>query len=58
MKALTAQDVLARCPDHDEEFHVIAEDASDCQLGAVIMQKSAPVSFCSRKLDPVQRAAL
>ena len=54
MKALIAQDALARHPDHNEEFHVTT-DASDCQLGAVTMQKGAPVAFCSRKLNPAQR---
>jgi hypothetical protein len=54
MKAVMAKDALVRCPDHAEEFHVDT-DASDCQLGAVMMQKGAPVAFCSRKLNPAQR---
>jgi hypothetical protein len=53
MKAVMAKDVLVRCPDHNEEFHAVT-DASDCQLGAVTMQKGAPVTFCSRKLNPAQ----
>jgi hypothetical protein len=53
MKAVTAKDALVRHPDHNEEFHVVT-DASDCQLGAVTMQKGAPVALCSRKLNPAQ----
>ena len=54
MKAIIAQDVLVKYPDHNEEFHVIT-DASDYQLGAVIIQKGAPVAFYSRKLTAAQR---
>jgi hypothetical protein len=54
MKAIIAKDVLVRCPDHNEEFHAV-RDASNCQLGAAITQKGAPVAFYSRKLNPVQR---
>ena len=54
MKAIIAKDVLIRYPDHNEEFHVVT-DASDYQLGAVILQKGAPVAFYSRKLNPAQR---
>jgi hypothetical protein len=54
MKAIIAKDVLVRYPDHNEEFHVVT-DASDYQLGAVILQRGAPVAFYSRKLNPAQR---
>ena len=54
MKAIIAKDVLVRYPDHNEEFHVVT-DASDYQLGAVILQHGAPVAFYSRKLNPAQR---
>ena len=50
MKAIIAKDVLVRYPDHNEECHVVT-DASDYQLGAVILQEGAPVAFYSRKLN-------
>ena len=41
-------------PDFNEVLHVFT-DASDTQLGAVIMQKSKPIAFYSRKLNPAQK---
>jgi hypothetical protein len=41
-------------PDYNKPFE-IHTDASDFQLGAVIMQERKPVAFYSRKLNPAQR---
>jgi hypothetical protein len=54
IKAVIAKNVLLSYPDHNHPFHVYT-DASDLQLGAVIMQHGRPVAFYSRKLNPAQR---
>jgi hypothetical protein len=53
MKAVMAKDASLKYPDHNKPFEVFC-DASDLQLGAVIMQSGQPVAFYSRKLNAAQ----
>jgi transposase InsO family protein len=54
IKALIAKETFLQYPDHNKPFHLYA-DASDYQLGSVIMQEGNPVAFFSRKLNSAQR---
>ena len=54
IKAILSYDMLLCYPDHNKPFHVYT-DASNLQLGAVIVQDDRPVAFYSHKLNAVQR---
>ena len=55
MKAVMAADVMIMIyPNINLPFDVYT-DASDYQMGAVIMQQSKPVAYWSRKLDAAQQ---
>ena len=54
MKVLMVEDVLLRYPDHNLPFH-ICTDASDYQLGSVILQQNIHVAFYSCKLSIAQQ---
>jgi hypothetical protein len=53
-RSLRQDDVMLSFPDFNKPFE-IHTDASDFQLGSVIMQDHKPVAFYSRKLNPAQR---
>lgn len=54
IKKVISRETLLTFPDFNKEFHIYT-DASDYQLGAVIMQENKPLAFYSRKLNGAQR---
>jgi hypothetical protein len=48
-----SKETLLAFPDFEKEFHVYT-DASNKQLGAVVMQEGKPLAFYSRKLNSAQ----
>ena len=54
MKAMIAVDTLCAYPDHNFSFKIYT-DASDYQMGAVIMQNNKMIACWSRKLTGVQK---
>ena len=54
MKRIMSQETLLTFPDFNKTFHVYT-DASDYQMGSVIMQDGKPLAFYSRKLNSAQK---
>ncbi len=54
IKCVIARETMLAFPDFSKEFHIYT-DASEYQLGAVIMQDDKPLAFYSRKLTPTQK---
>ena len=52
-KDMIKREALLAYPDFNKEFHIYA-DASDYQLGGVIMQNNKPLAFYTRKLNNAQ----
>ena len=54
IKRIMSKETILAYPDFSKPFHVYT-DASDIQLGAVIMQDDRPLAFYSRKLNSAQK---
>ena len=55
MKAILVSDCLNVYPDYNKPFELFT-DASDYQMGAVIMQEGRPIAYWSKTLDKAQRS--
>lgn len=53
-KRVISKETPLAFPDHAKPFHVCT-DASDCQMGAVIMQEGKSLAFHSRKMNAAQK---
>ncbi len=54
MKTILAADVLMAYPNHNLPFHIYT-DASNYQMGAIIIQQKRPVAYWSRKVTETQQ---
>jgi transposase InsO family protein len=54
IKTVISRETLLAYPDFKKDFHIYT-DASDFQLGAVIMQDDRPLAFYSRKMNQAQK---
>jgi len=54
VKRIVCREVMLAYPDFDRPFQIYT-DASDYQLGAVVMQDGKPLAFYSRKLNSAQK---
>jgi hypothetical protein len=54
-QSATSQRSLPPLPDHNQPFHIYS-DASDYQMGSVILKEGKPIALFSRKLNSAQRA--
>jgi hypothetical protein len=54
IKKVIGTEVFLCYPDFNKTFH-LSNDASDHQLGAVIMQDEKPIAFYSRNLNTAQK---
>ena len=54
IKRIISQNVLLAYPDFNKPFEIYT-DASDFQLGSVLIQNNRPLAFYSRKLTPTQQ---
>ena len=54
IKKVISREAILTFPDFSKPFHVFT-DASDYQLGGVIMQENKPLAFYSRKLNSAQK---
>ncbi len=52
-KQMVLREATLNYPDFNEPFHIFT-DASDYQLGAVIMQRNKPLAFYTRKMNKAQ----